>query len=857
MHRAGSESLIDGLERALNAVEGVAWAEVNPFLARVVVEFDEPSLGLDDIIDVIDAFEEANEISAGDGLDADWDHPGDATPLQWAALELGADGAGILLGVVARAARLPRLPIEIAASLPAIDNVPPIRRVLARHRPLEAGLISIGAVFQGLAQGPLGLMVDGALRVQLLREAAARRDLWERLEPRLASQSGSRAAPFDRDPRPRPLPDGPLETYARRVSLASLPVGVLAAFVRGDPAGLADVVLGAIPRAARLGREGFATELVCGLATNDILVFAPASLRRLDRIDTVLVDGTLLAPASNAPAVLVAAIHDAAQDFAVCRDASDGADSYAPDIVSHDDLRTTVLRMQEEGRVVAVVCGRPDAALAAADLGVGVITAGGVPPWGADVLCPNLYTAARIIEATAHARTASGRARMIAAAGSGVATAIAFGRGPLAGRRTALVNSGTSLVAFGVGIWTASFGRRPLPLDDAPAVAWHALDVDEVAASLRTQLEGLSRSAVEERQAPDEQPGPPGLATLFVQELANPLTLVLGAGAALSTVVGSLVDGVLVTGVIGANALVGAAQRVRTEHSIAQLAASAGGGTVRVRRDGAYVDVASSDLVDGDIIVLNAGDAVDADARVASASHLEADESALTGESLPVVKADGAVGAETPVAERASMVYAGTSVAAGQGEAIVVATGARTEARRGLRHGEQAPASGVEARLEDLTRRSVPLVLAAGAVLTASGLLRGVPAREAVATGTSLAAAAVPEGLPFLATVAQSSAARRLSKHGVLVRNPRVLEALGRVDVLCFDKTGTLTEGRLELRSVSDGEVVETMPAIDDRHRLVLAAALRATPERHGRELPHPTDQAVAEGAAAAGVQTQ
>jgi cation-transporting ATPase I len=202
------------------------------------------------------------------------------------------------------------------------------------------------------------------------------------------------------------------------------------------------------------------------------------------------------------------------------------------------------------------------------------------------------------------------------------------------------------------------------------------------------------------------------------------------------------------------------------------------------------------------------------------------------------------------------MAYAGTAVAAGRAEAVVVATGDRTEARRGSTGGARAPVSGVETRLETLTRRSVPIVLAAGGVLTGSSLLRGVPAREAVSTGVSLAAAAVPEGLPFLATVAQSGAARRLSRRGVLVRNPRVLEALGRVDVLCFDKTGTLTEGKLQLHSVSDGDVVEPMPEIDGRRRLVLAGALRATPTRGARKLPHPTDEVVLDGASAVELDT-
>ncbi|HEY5013199.1 MAG TPA: cation-translocating P-type ATPase, partial [Acidimicrobiia bacterium] len=206
---------------------------------------------------------------------------------------------------------------------------------------------------------------------------------------------------------------------------------------------------------------------------------------------------------------------------------------------------------------------------------------------------------------------------------------------------------------------------------------------------------------------------------------------------------------------------------------------------------------------------------------------------------------------------RRSIAFAGTAIAAGRGEAIVIATGNRTEARHGIADGARAPASGVETRLENLTRATVPLVMAAGGLLTGSSLLRGVPMREAVSTGVSLAAAAVPEGLPFLATVAQSGAARRLSRQGVLVRNARVLEALGRVDVLCFDKTGTLTEGRLQLRSVSDGEFVEVMPAIDGRRRLVLASALRATPRPRRRELPHPTDQVVVDGAAAVELGTE
>lgn len=201
------------------------------------------------------------------------------------------------------------------------------------------------------------------------------------------------------------------------------------------------------------------------------------------------------------------------------------------------------------------------------------------------------------------------------------------------------------------------------------------------------------------------------------------------------------------------------------------------------------------------------------------------------------------------------MLYGGTAVAAGRGTAVVVATGVDTEARRQVTSAAPPP-TGVETRLRALTDKTIPLVLAAGAGLSVNSLLRGRPAREALASGVSLAAAAVPEGLPFVATVAQSAAAHRLARRGVLVRNPQVLEALGRVDVLCFDKTGTLTEGRLQVLSVSDGQGDQAVDLLDPSARSVLAAALRATPRRRSSALPHPTDQAVVDAAQAARVRT-
>ena len=314
-----------------------------------------------------------------------------------------------------------------------------------------------------------------------------------------------------------------------------------------------------------------------------------------------------------------------------------------------------------------------------------------------------------------------------------------------------------------------------------------------------------------------------------------------------------MVDAALIGGVIGMDAVIGAAQRLRTESAISELTRALSEGRTTVVRAGREIVVEAASVVPGDVLRLSAGDAIPADCRVIEGAGVEVDESSLTGESLPVVKDEAPVAPEAAVAERASMLYAGTAVAAGRATAVAVATGERTEARRGSA-GAATPATGVETRLKSLTDRTVPLVVAAGAALTANSLLRGAPARDAVSAGVSLAASAVPEGLPFVATVAQAAAARRLAASDILVRNPEVLEALGRVDVLCFDKTGTLTEGHLRLSRVSDGVSEQPLDRIDDAGRRVVAAALRATPRARAGGLPHPTDQAVVEGAERAGV---
>ncbi|GAC1478072.1 MAG: hypothetical protein NVS1B12_14130 [Acidimicrobiales bacterium] len=313
-----------------------------------------------------------------------------------------------------------------------------------------------------------------------------------------------------------------------------------------------------------------------------------------------------------------------------------------------------------------------------------------------------------------------------------------------------------------------------------------------------------------------------------------------------------MVDASIVAGVTATNALLGGLQRWRTEQA-ADALAHAGEVTVHVRRDGRVVPLPTSSVVVGDVLVLRAGDVVPADARILVADGVLADESSLTGESLPVEKSAEATDAAT-VADRQSMLYGDTSIAAGEATAVVVATGEATEARAAL-HGERHVSGGVEARLASLTRRAIPISLGAGAAVVGAGLLHGRPIRDSLASGVSLAVAAVPEGLPLVATMAQLSAAGRLAGRGALVRNHRAIEALGRVDVLCTDKTGTLTVGRLAVRAISDFSTDASLGELEASHGRVLAAALRATPEPEaGRRLAHPTDASIVHAAEQAGI---
>ncbi|KAB1928086.1 cation-translocating P-type ATPase [Micromonospora noduli] len=601
-----------------------------------------------------------------------------------------------------------------------------------------------------------------------------------------------------------------------------------------------------IPDAARLRSAG---GQLLGLAHGDRL----AALLRVEPEPAPGVDGLPSAARHAGLRLVVAGGDEQRYGF---------ADAMLP---GGDQLAESVRALQRDGAVVMLVSADRKA-LGASDCGLGFAAPEELPPWGAHLLVgADLRVVALVIEATGVARRTAQQNIRLAMAGTGLGALGAFTAPPteLPGRSLVAVNGAAGL-AFANGVWQA---RRLHDQSDTPApvaTAWHLMPVGTVLDHLRSTPDGLGSAEAQRRHHGaggngNAGPGSGGLLRAFVDELSNPLTPVLVAGAVLSASFGSLVDAALVGSVVGGSALIGAVHERNTERSLAELL-SRSAVTARVRRDGAEQVLAAEDLVLGDVITLEPGDSVPADCRVLESVGLEADESSLTGESLPVAKSNRPVVAAA-IADRHSMLYEGTTVAAGHGTAVVVATGSDTESGRSLALVKQdPPASGVEARLGSLTSAAIPLAAGSAVAVAGAGLLRGVPLAETAATAANLAVASVPEGLPFLVSAAQLAAARRLAEHGALVRNPRTIEALGRVDVLCFDKTGTLTEGQLLLAGVGDsvGDRYAPLDRLDDRLRMTLAAALRATPAaKNPEELALQTDRAVRRGAGEAGVVEQ
>ncbi|MBR0683032.1 cation-transporting P-type ATPase [Roseomonas eburnea] len=370
------------------------------------------------------------------------------------------------------------------------------------------------------------------------------------------------------------------------------------------------------------------------------------------------------------------------------------------------------------------------------------------------------------------------------------------------------------------------------------AHAWHAMPAAAVAAALGcAPKRGLPPAEAAARLAA----GGPNLlaraearsaAAIFAEQLTSVPVALLGASALVSVATGGLADALAIGAVVLLNAGIATTTERSAERTIQGLS-DVSPAPVPVIRGGRRMMLEVAGIVPGDLILLEPGTLVPADARLITATDLTLNESALTGESLPIVKdADAGVAVVAPLAERRSMVFRGTAVTGGSGLAIVTATGSATEIGRiqALLGDLRPPQTPIERQLGEVGRELIIVNGAICAAVAGIGLLRGQPWQAILRSAISLAVAAVPEGLPAVATTTLALGIQDMREKQILVRRLDAVETLGAVEVVCLDKTGTLTANRMAAAALHlDGALLAPEALVGARRAVAVALLEAAT----------------------------
>jgi magnesium-transporting ATPase (P-type) len=333
---------------------------------------------------------------------------------------------------------------------------------------------------------------------------------------------------------------------------------------------------------------------------------------------------------------------------------------------------------------------------------------------------------------------------------------------------------------------------------------WHAEPAESVLRTLATGESGLATTEAEARLVqhgrnllPETRPRPAW--RRFLQQLHNLLIYILLASAAVTVWLKDYVDAGAILAVVIVNACIGYIQEGKAEKALEAVRAMLASRAM-VWRDGARHEIDAADLVPGDLVLIESGSRVPADLRLIRAKNLRINEAALTGESLPVDKDTGTSAADAPLGDRTGMAYSGTTVGAGQGLGVVVATGAATEIGRigALVAGVSGLATPLTRRLDQFGRQITVFILVVSLVTFLFGrYIGGLPALDIFLAVVGLAVAAIPEGLPAIVTITLAIGTGILARRRAIVRRLPAVESLGSVSVICTDKTGTLTRNEM------------------------------------------------------------
>lgn len=413
----------------------------------------------------------------------------------------------------------------------------------------------------------------------------------------------------------------------------------------------------------------------------------------------------------------------------------------------------------------------------------------------------------------------------------------------------------------------------------------YLLSIEKVMAELASKTSGLDPEEAKQRLArygANQLTGKKKVSpvVIFFRQFLNPLVYILVAAASIKAFVKGLFDALVIVGVLVFMAIVGFIQEMRAEkamEALVQLAAPKS----KIRRNGKVMIMPAKEIVPGDMIILEAGDKIPADARLVEASNLKVNESPLTGESLPVEKHTEPLQGSPGLAERKNMVYMGTSIAYGRATAIVTATGMATEIGKiaSAIQNIKTEKTALQKSIDKLGRSLIWIILFLCSLLAGLGLWKGLGAVEVFMLVVAAAVAAIPEALPAVVTVVLAAGMQRMARHHAIIRKLVAVETLGSTTVICSDKTGTLTLNQMTVKKAFlDGQWIdvagegyqpegefrmngktvtpESVPALSTLLRIgaLCNDALLSEEDRHYQILGDPTEGALVVSAAKAGM---